>query len=334
MALVRPITSASLPKTENVDISETAKQQLAAFAESLHARGSPQTVRRYIGACELLWPLLQSKTLLDLTARDIQSALSKLHANGMQPRSISTTLSAWRAWFRYLSKDDPRYGLELFTGIRTPRAPKRLPNALTEDDARQLLDLSLQNHSVDAATKGVNPEHLIRDQAMFELLYGCGIRVGELVSLDVGDVELAAGEIRVRGKGRKERVLPLGGAALRATQAWLAARHVTALSTLREEAAALFLGARGGRIHATVVRDVLRTRAVAQGIETHVHPHRLRHSFASHMLQASGDLRAVQELMGHASIASTQVYTHLDFRHLAKVYDAAHPRARGDKKKP
>jgi integrase/recombinase XerC len=324
--------SANLPKTESSDASETTRQQLVAFADSLRARGSPQTVRRYVGACELLWPVLESKTLLDLTARDIQTALSKLHANGMQPRSISTTLSAWRAWFRYLSKDDPRYGLEVFAGIRTPRAPKRLPNALTEDDAMQLLDVrsSTKSSAVDPSS---NAQQLIRDQAMFELLYGCGMRVGELVSLDVADIGLAAGEIRVRGKGRKERVLPLGGAAARAAQAWLEVRPVTVRSATADDINALFLGARGGRIHATVVREVLRARAIVQGIETHVHPHRLRHSFASHMLQASGDLRAVQELMGHASIASTQVYTHLDFRHLAKVYDAAHPRARGDKKK-
>jgi integrase/recombinase XerC len=326
------IKSASLPKTENSVLSAAATQQLAAFAESLRARGSPQTVRRYVGACELLWPLLESKSLLDLTARDIQSALSKLHANGMQPRSISTTLSAWRAWFRYLAKDDPRYGLELFVGIRTPRAAKRLPNALTEDDARQLLGpITHDPAATISADEGAN--HAQRDQAMFELLYGCGMRVGELVSLDVRDIGIEAGEIRVRGKGGKERVLPLGGAALRATQAWLAVRPTTT-SAPPSDAAALFLGARGGRIHATVVRDVLRNRAIAQNIETHVHPHRLRHSFASHMLQASGDLRAVQELMGHASIASTQVYTHLDFRHLANVYDAAHPRAREDKKKP
>ncbi len=322
------IPSASLPKTDDAENGESAKQQLAAFAESLYARGSPQTVRRYVGACELLWSSLESKTLLDLTARDIQSALSKLHANGMQPRSIATTLSAWRAWFRYLSKDDPRYGLERFAGIRTPRAPQRLPNALTEDDAMQLLDARPPNPSVDATIEGSNSGHPARDQAMFELLYGCGMRVGELVSLDISDIALAAGEIRVRGKGREERVLPLGGAAARSVRAWLDARPTSPV-----EANALFLGARGGRIHATVVRQVLSSRAISQGIETHVHPHRLRHSFASHMLQASGDLRAVQELMGHASIASTQVYTHLDFRHLAKVYDAAHPRARESKKK-
>jgi integrase/recombinase XerC len=326
-------TATHLPRTETASTTlETAKLQLDAFAESLRARGSPQTVRRYVGACVLLWPTLESKSLLELTARDVQTALSKLHANGMQPRSIATTLSAWRAWVRYLSKDDSRYGLELFAGIRTPRAAKRLPNAMTEDDARQLLNPVARDPLV-VPSENEDSQHALRDQAMFELLYGCGIRVGELVSLDVADIAVAAGEIRVRGKGRKERVLPLGGAALRATQAWLAARPTTAPLAPREDAAALFLGARGGRIHATVVRDVLRTRAVAQGIETHVHPHRLRHSFASHMLQASGDLRAVQELMGHASIASTQVYTHLDFRHLAKVYDSAHPRARGDKKK-
>lgn len=325
--------SASLPKTEISKYSEAGCQQLEAFAESLRARGSEQTLRRYVGACELLWPLLETKSLHELTARDIQTTLSKMHADGMQPRSIATTLSAWRAWFRYSSKDDSRYGLEVFSGIHTPRAAKRLPNALTEDDAMQLLDVRSNADAQPAIENDSDPMRALRDQAMFELLYGCGMRVGELVSLDLSDVGLSAGEIRVRGKGRKERVLPLGGASARAVNAWLAVRPVTLISG--EHAAgvnALFLGTRGGRIHATVVRDVLRARAITQGIATHVHPHRLRHSFASHMLQASGDLRAVQELMGHASIASTQVYTHLDFQHLAKVYDAAHPRARHSKK--
>ena len=153
-------------------------------------------------------------------------------------------------------------------------------------------------------------------------------RSGELIGLDVSDVDLAHGEVRVFGKGRKERVVPLGAPASGAISTWLEERAL--ISRVSPELA-LFLGARGERISAPVVRRALKSRALERGISSHVYPHRLRHSFASHVLQSSGDLRAVQELMGHASIASTQVYTHLDFQHLAKVYDQAHPRAR---KKP
>ncbi len=305
---------------ESGDSPEAA---LRGFIESLRARGAALTLRRYETACEHLLRECAGKTLQSLTVRDVQSTLSKLHARGMQPRSLATTLSAWRAWFRYLSKSDPAYSLDVFNGIRAPRAAKRLPNAMTEVEAVQLLD-----DEGDAAAARANPATLARDQAMFELLYGCGMRVGELVALEVSDVMAGSGEVRVFGKGRKERVLPLGGAAERALSVWLAERGSMLKRSAVSGETALFLGARGGRIDATVVRRVLRIRAQSAGVASHVHPHRLRHSFASHLLQASGDLRAVQELMGHASIASTQVYTHLDFAHLAKVYDGAHPRAR------
>jgi integrase/recombinase XerC len=321
--------------------SKVLEQQLNAFADSLRARGSPQTVRRYIAACQLLLPALERKQLHELTGRDIQTTLSKLHANGMQARSIATTLSAWRAWIRYLSKEDSRFHLEIFSGIRTPRAEKRLPNALTEGDAVRLLDVRAHLNATNATSDPNAPDasdddgsdvHAIRDQAMFELLYGCGMRVGELVALDIGDIERAAGELRVRGKGRKERMLPLVGAAARALDVWLTERSAITLRGGIDDPRALFLGSRGGRVHPTVVRRALQARAQQQGIGSHVHPHRLRHSFASHLLQGSGDLRAVQELMGHSSIASTQVYTHLDFNHLTKVYDEAHPRARQKRK--
>jgi len=181
---------------------------------------------------------------------------------------------------------------------------------------------------VDAPASAAEPHSpaiAARDQAMFEVLYGCGIRIGELVGLDVRDADLDRGEMRVFGKGRKERVVPLGAPACTAIRKWLDLRSslVTGVGL-----PALFVGARGERISPPVVRRALKLRALQQGISSHVYPHRLRHSFASHVLQSSQDLRAVQELMGHASIASTQVYTHLDFQHLAKVYDQAHPRAR------
>ncbi len=166
---------------------------------------------------------------------------------------------------------------------------------------------------------------------MFEVLYGCGVRIGEMIGLDIADLDLANGEIRVFGKGRKERVVPIGAPAVAAIEAWLDERS---RKLGQVHGAALFMGERGERISAPVVRRALKARALERGISSHVYPHRLRHSFASHVLQSSGDLRAVQELMGHASIASTQVYTHLDFQHLAKVYDQAHPRARKKSAKP
>ena len=292
---------------------------LDAFAEGLKARGAPQTQARYLRACEALISAAGDTPLSKLQRHDIQRALAKLHAKGLSPRTLAVTLSAWRAWFRYLSKSDAAINHTIFTGIKAPRAPKRLPNALTETEAVRLVEAP----EADDAT--ASPAIIARDQAMFEVLYGCGIRIGELVGLNVQDVDLANGEMRVFGKGRKERIAPLGAPAIAAINAWLAARTAP---TSSEDGNALFLGTRGDRIAAPVVRRALKARALQQGITSNVYPHRLRHSFASHVLQSSGDLRAVQELMGHASIASTQVYTHLDFQHLAKVYDQAHPRAR------
>ena len=295
------------------------REALDRFAQSLKARGSPQTEARYVRAGESLIAAIGTMPLSQLKRHDIQRALAKLHAGGLAPRTLAVTLSAWRSWFRYLAKTDTAINPTVFTGLKAPKAPKRLPNALTETEAVRLV----APPDADDA-----PSRPARDQAMFEVLYGCGIRVGELIGLDLGDVDLANGEIRVFGKGRKERVVPLGAPASSAIAAWLLERHD---SLGQRPETALFLGTRGERISAQVVRRTLKSRAVERGISSNVYPHRLRHSFASHVLQSSGDLRAVQELMGHASIASTQVYTHLDFQHLAKVYDQAHPRAR---KKP
>ena len=296
---------------------------LTAFGESLAARGSPQTQARYLRACESLIAAAGNTPLAQIKRHDLQRALAKLHAQGLSPRTLAVTLSAWRAWFRYLSKTDAAFSSTVFVGIKAPKAAKRLPNALTEPEAVRLV-------TAPAAPNAAQSEWMVaRDQAMFEVLYGCGIRVGELVGIDLADVDLANHELRVFGKGRKQRVVPLGGPSRVALTAWLTQRTLAANAI---DVAAVFLGARGERIAAPVVRKALKARALQQGISSHVYPHRLRHSFASHVLQSSGDLRAVQELMGHASIASTQVYTHLDFQHLAKVYDQAHPRARARKK--
>lgn len=295
---------------------------LVAFSESLGARGSPQTQARYLRACESLLEVVGVLSLAQVKRFDIQRALAKLHASGLSPRTLAVTLSAWRAWFRYLSKTDASICVAVFTGIKAPKAGKRLPNALTEVEAVRLVTPPTEVDATKSAWV------MARDQAMFEALYGCGIRIGELIGVDLADLDLANRDMRVFGKGRKERIVPLGRPACSAMQAWLRQR---ADGVVGSHPTAVFLGARGERITAPVVRKALKARALQQGITSKVYPHRLRHSFASHLLQSSGDLRAVQELMGHASIASTQVYTHLDFQHLAKVYDEAHPRAR---KKP
>src|SRR5690349_5956355 len=246
---------------------------------------------------------------------------AQLHGQGLAPGSIAIVLSAWRGFYRWLGQAGA-VALNPVDGVRAPRAAKPLPKALSVDHAVALAD--------HRGASG-NPVLDARDHCIVELLYGCGLRVGELVGLDAQASAEAAGWIdrsdasaHVLGKGSKRRSVPVGAAALRALAEWLAVRPQVA----RPDEAALFVSRRGTRLTPSQVRSRLQARAVQAGVPTHVHPHMLRHSFASHLLQSSGDLRAVQELLGHANIATTQVYTKLDFQHLAKVYDAAHPRAK------
>jgi integrase/recombinase XerC len=247
---------------------------------------------------------------------------ARLHAQGLGPRTIALMLSAWRGLYRWWGIEG---GLAAnpVDGVRAPKAPRPLPKALSVDHAVALAEAA-GDTSGDAALAA-------RDHCIVELLYGCGLRVGELVALDVAAGGAAASWLdradataHVLGKGRKRRILPIGAPALAALDAWLAHRANLA----RPDEAALFVSRRGTRLTPSQVRTRLRAQAIRAGIPSHVHPHMLRHSFASHVLQSSGDLRGVQELLGHASIATTQVYTKLDFGHLSKVYDAAHPRAK------
>lgn len=252
--------------------------------------------------------------------------VARLHAGGLGPRSIALHLSAWRGFYRWLGRDG-WVALNPVEGVRAPKAAKPLPKALPVDHA-----VALAEHQAVAPPAARHALALdVRDHAIVELLYGCGLRSAELLGLDVrasvpaaGWVDASAGEAHVLGKGSKRRSVPVGGAALRALQAWLALRATLA----SPDEPALFVSQRGTRLTAQQLRARLRQRALEAGLPTHVHPHMLRHSFASHLLQSSGDLRAVQELLGHAHISTTQVYTKLDFQHLAKVYDAAHPRAK------
>ncbi|MCE1191194.1 MAG: tyrosine recombinase XerC [Acidovorax sp.] len=271
--------------------------------------------------------------LLQLTSAHIRRFVAQMHSAGRSGRGIALVLSGWRGFFTWAG----RQGLIAHNpvqDVRAPKAPKPLPKALGVDDAVRLAEYD---------NTGGDPWLEARDAALVELLYGCGLRVGEVVGLDVapsadaqrqgrGWVDLQAGEAHVFGKGSKRRSVPVGRAAVAALQAWLALRAVPfgGAGAARLDVA-LFVGQRGARLTAQSIWLRLRQRSQQAGLTTPVHPHMLRHSFASHVLQSSGDLRAVQELLGHANITTTQVYTRLDFQHLARVYDAAHPRAR---KKP
>ena len=258
-------------------------------------------------------------------AHHVRHWVTQLRTRGLGPRSIAIALAAWRGLFRWWGQQG-RVRHNPVDGIRAPKAAKPLPKALPVDQAVALAE---QGAAGDAP-----PWLQARDHAMVELLYGCGLRVGELVSLDADASAQAAGWVdrgdrtaHVLGKGSKRRSVPMGEAASTALDAWLAERG----TVVRGDEAALFISQRGTRLSASQVRSRLALLARLAGLPTHVHPHMLRHSFASHLLQSSGDLRAVQELLGHANIATTQVYTKLDYQHLAKVYDAAHPRARRSK---
>lgn len=254
----------------------------------------------------------------------IRRWVSQMHSGGRSGRGIALILSGWRGFYTWLGREGVVQSNPV-QDVRAPKAPKPLPKALSVDDAMQLAEFS--------ATPDVTAPWLeCRDAAMVELLYGCGLRVGELVGLDAqasntakGWLDLEGAEAHVLGKGSKRRSVPIGSKALAAVHAWLVVRDQGFLSEVQN---ALFIGRHGTRLTAQGIWQRLKQRSLKAGLSTPVHPHMLRHSFASHLLQSSSDLRAVQELLGHANISTTQVYTRLDFQHLAKAYDAAHPRAR------
>ncbi|HET7765132.1 MAG TPA: tyrosine recombinase XerC [Burkholderiales bacterium] len=276
-------------------------------------RLSPGTARNYRRAVEELFALNPGKALDDLDSQHLRRAASQLHSRGMSGRTIAYMISGWRGFFGWLVKHRG-FSRNPCVGLRPPKSPKALPKALSPDLVARLLE-----------TPARTPAEM-RDKAMFELFYSSGLRLAELVSLDCADAEgvLRQAEVTVTGKGAKTRTVPVGSKARAAADAWLAQRGALANS----DEPALFVGARGRRISPSSVRHALSQWARRLGLPQHVHPHMLRHSFATHVLQSSGDLRAVQEMLGHASISTTQVYTHLDFQHLAKAYDAAHPRAK------
>jgi integrase/recombinase XerC len=269
--------------------------------------------------------------LLDVQQAHIRRWVARMHSGGRTGRGIALILSGWRGFYAWLGREGVIASNPVLD-VKAPKQAKPLPKALSVDDAVQLAsyrpqrDMSELEQAIEA-----------RDAAITELLYGSGLRVGELVGLDVqasaagaaagrGYLDLAAGDAHVVGKGSKSRSVPLSGQSVKALRIWLAQRRMLVQSASTETA--LFLSPRGARISAQAVWKRLRLRSREAGLAVPVHPHMLRHSFASHVLQSSQDLRAVQELLGHANITTTQVYTRLDFQHLAKAYDAAHPRAR------
>jgi integrase/recombinase XerC len=274
-------------------------------------RLAKHTLAAYSRDCALLEQIARPRTPTELGPSDIRRLAATLHGQGLSPRSLARTLSAWRGYYGWLARQRVITANPCL-GIRPPKAARTLPRALSPDDASRLVSID------DASEAG------LRDHALFELAYSCGLRVSELTGLDVHAIDTASGEARITGKGSRTRIVPVGAPALEALSKWLPARARIAAPG----ETALFVGRRGRRLPAREVQRRIKRWAIAAGIAEDVHPHMLRHSFASHVLQSSGDLRAVQEMLGHASIASTQVYTHLDFQHLAKVYDAAHPRAR------
>ncbi|AWI54961.1 recombinase XerC [Aquabacterium olei] len=302
-------------------------------------RLAERTLAMYGDAFARLQALCEPEGLaLDaLRSHHVRGWIARLHAQGLGPRSLAITLAAWRGLFKWMGRE----GLAKVNpadGIKPPKAAKPLPKALSVDQAVQLAEQAPRLSPPTAASPAAAarqereaPWLAARDGAMIELLYSSGLRSAELIGLDVaaspqaaGWIDLQAAEAHVLGKGHKRRSVPVGSAALRALRHWLDVRA----SLTAPQDNALFLSRLGTRLTPMQLRNRLKQLAQLAGLPTHVHPHMLRHSFASHLLQSSGDLRAVQELLGHAHITTTQVYTKLDFQHLAKVYDAAHPRAR------
>ena len=277
-------------------------------------RLSPHTVAAYQRDLQALARLVADKPLAELSVSDIRGAIVRLRSQNLAAPSVARHLSSWRGFYAFACRR-LGYAGNPCLGLRPPKAAKALPDVLSPDACTQLLDASAA--AADDALQA-------RDRAMFELFYSSGLRLSELTGLDLDQVDLQAGEAQVTGKGRKTRIVPVGRQALAALAAWLPLR----LPLARADTAALFISQRGTRLSPRSVQLRLNRWARLAGLSQHVHPHLLRHAFATHVLQSSGDLRAVQEMLGHASISTTQVYTHLDWQHLAKVYDQAHPRAR------
>ena len=274
---------------------------------------SPLTRENYARDITQLIKLADSTALNALQNIHIRRFIATLHAKGLGGKSIARMLSSWRGFFEFLVSRH-QFEANPVIGLRAPKSPKTLPQVLSIEQAAKLVNIS----DDDVLS--------IRDHAILELFYSSGLRLSELVNLDIDAMDFSAGTVEVTGKGNKTRIVPMGGHAMEAIQKWLQIRSTIPINNSANKA--VFIGTQGNRIGARNLQYRLKEWSVKQGIDSPVHPHMLRHSFASHVLQSSGDLRAVQEMLGHANVSTTQVYTHLDFQHLSKTYDAAHPRAR------
>jgi len=301
-------------------------------------RVSPHTLAAYGDALARLQAMVDEAgiALGGVQPAHVRRFAAQLHAGGLGPRSIALALSGWRGFYRWWAQqpDAGTLAHNPVEGVRAPRAPRPLPKALAVDEAVSLAASQPEDDASGASTQEATAL-AARDHAIVELLYGCGLRLSELLGLDVrpgtasrGWIDVADATAHVLGKGSKRRSVPVGGPALEAVRAWLAVRGTLAGTLPIDGSEPLFVSRLGRRLSPNQLRARLKAQADRAGIATPVHPHMLRHSYASHLLQSSGDLRGVQELLGHASIATTQVYTRLDFQHLAKVYDASHPRAK------
>ncbi len=304
-------------RSERTGLTQATQQKFAedidAFLGTLSAY-SPNTKVAYRRDLVQFLDYLGKQNITEWRSIDnqsIRSFVAARHRAGKGSRTLARMLSSLRALFAYLI-ERRCIDIDPAQEVRAPKQARKLPTVLDVDQTGKLLAPKPQGFLG------------LRDLAMWELMYSSGLRVSELVNLDAGDLDMDAGELRVLGKGRKERIVPVGRIALEAVARWLQQRG----PFLKADVVALFISRRGTRLSTRSVQKRLHRWALEQGLDTAVHPHMLRHSFATHLLESSGDLRAVQELLGHSNISTTQVYTHLDFQHLAKVYDATHPRAR------
>ncbi len=274
---------------------------------------SALTLKNYVRDIQLLESLAENTALDAITNTQIRRYIATLHSRGLSSKTIARALSAWRGFYNYLTHHKG-YAQNPVMGLRAPKSAKTLPQALSTDQAVKFVDI-----------KGDGPlEH--RDHAILELFYSSGLRLAELVNLDIGMLDFSEGTVTVTGKGNKTRIVPMGSHAMSAIQTWLQSRALIKIAESNPNA--LFVTQQGKRITPRAVQYRVKEWSIKQGLNISMHPHLLRHSFASHVLQSSQDLRAVQEMLGHANISTTQIYTHLDFQHLASIYDAAHPRAK------
>lgn len=302
-------------------MNDKQRQWLQHYLDHLknERRLSSHTISNYSRDLQQLVRYCDNKEITrwrDCSVVFMRGFVATLYRNGLSARSIQRAIAAVRSFFAYLVRETLVKSNPM-TGVSAPKVSRKLPAPLDVDQVARLLD-----------ERGDENPIMIRDRAMLELTYSSGLRLAELVSLNVDDIDFKEGIVPVVGKGSKARVLPVGKRALDCLRQWLAVRAALCDSSQ----SALFVSQRGRRIAQRTVQQRFEQWGVQQAVDGRIHPHRLRHSFASHLLESSGDLRAVQELLGHADISTTQIYTHLDFQHLAKVYDRAHPRAKKSKK--